>query len=428
MAWSTLNVFQRLARQWDAAHPYNAAQILKISGDPDLSALHATWHDTLHALGLGRVRLDGRSFCYESLNGQTHLYGIRAVPPGVSFEDCISEELNRRFDNPDEPPFRPFVLPADGFHYLGVVYHHWVADSVSIRTVLREWFLRLFDPAKARRSPLTLPDFGYRRFFDLIHQASGLAHGVLTAARWGAGLRQVRRIQYRCGTDLSVRFALRAAPPGLIDTLHQAARRHNATLNDLFMAAIARVSSRYVPLKNRPHRHGLAVGSIVDLRPYSDTDIADAFGLFLGFTNVFCRAQDFRDPHLLLRSIARQNTLQKRGGVPQASALRMLIGTIVGRLVPPHRMAHFYQKHCPMAAGISNVNLNRSWAADYHPAPLLDYIRVSPTGPMMPMVFATTTLGHSFHVALTYRPSVVSPDRINPLAADFLDYLNSFIA
>ena len=36
---STINVFQRLARQWDEIHPYNAAQILKLSGVPDLSAL-----------------------------------------------------------------------------------------------------------------------------------------------------------------------------------------------------------------------------------------------------------------------------------------------------------------------------------------------------------------------------------------------------
>ena len=49
----------------------------------------------------------------------------------------------------------------------------------------------------------------------------------------------------------------------------------------------------------------------------------------------------------------------------------------------------------PLAAGISNVNLNRSWAAAYHPAPLLDYLRVTPTGPMLPLVFTTTTIGRT---------------------------------
>jgi hypothetical protein len=85
----------------------------------------------------------------------------------------------------------------------------------------------------------------------------------------------------------------------------------------------------------------------------------------------------------------------------------MLAGVAAGKFMKPQRMLHFYQKHLPLAGGISNVNMNRSWATAYHPRPLLDYIRVSPTGPMMPLVFATTTLGHSFHFAYTYRPSIV---------------------
>ena len=36
---STINVFQRLARQWDLIHPYNAAQILQIEGKASVEAL-----------------------------------------------------------------------------------------------------------------------------------------------------------------------------------------------------------------------------------------------------------------------------------------------------------------------------------------------------------------------------------------------------
>jgi hypothetical protein len=117
---------------------------------------------------------------------------------------------------------------------------------------------------------------------------------------------------------------------------------------------------------------------------------------------------------------------QKQLGIPQTSALRMLAGVTAGKLVKPERMAHFYQKHVPMAGGISNVNMNRTWAMEYHPSPLLDYIRVSPTGPMMPLVFATTTLGSDFHFALTYRPAVVSMDRIDALASRFVERLGRY--
>ncbi len=427
MTSSRLNVFQRLARQWDAAHPYNAAQILKVEGSPDVSLLHAAWHDTLNELGLGRVRLDGGSFHYESLNGEMSLYGIRVVKPATTLEDHISEQLNRRFDNPSEPPFRPFVLADNGFYHIGVVYHHWVADSVSIRTVLREWFVRVFDPKQARHTPVHLPQHGYRRFFDVIEQASAMGHGLLTATRWASTIRQVRRIEYYCGTDLTARITVRCAPAGWIRTLLESARALGVTLNDVFLAAIAQVCNQYVPLKIRPRRRGMALGSIVDLRPYcGNNEFADAFGLFLGFTNVFCRPEDFDSPLRLLRTIAVQNAHQKSRGIPQASALRMLIGVALGSLVNPKRIPQFYQKHCPMAGGISNVNMNRSWAREYHPSPLLDYIRISPTGPMMPLVFATTTLGENFHFALTYRPSVVSTEHIESLCGDFMRYLNEF--
>jgi hypothetical protein len=48
---SRINVFQRLARQWDQVHPYNAAQVLKIAGVPPVVELHGAWHDALNDMG-----------------------------------------------------------------------------------------------------------------------------------------------------------------------------------------------------------------------------------------------------------------------------------------------------------------------------------------------------------------------------------------
>ncbi|HEV8379322.1 MAG TPA: hypothetical protein VGP99_10765, partial [Tepidisphaeraceae bacterium] len=98
MMKAPINVFQRLARQWDMMHPYNAAQVLKIEGTPSPSALQQAWHDALNDLGLGRVHVNGRGFYFECLNGEMSLYGVRVVPPGTSLEEYISEQLNRRFD------------------------------------------------------------------------------------------------------------------------------------------------------------------------------------------------------------------------------------------------------------------------------------------------------------------------------------------
>ena len=76
----------------------------------------------------------------------------------------------------------------------------------------------------------------------------------------------------------------------------------------------------------------------------------------------------------------------------------MVVGLTIGRLLGRDKMVEFYRKRMPLAGGISNVNLNRSWAGEFHPEPLLDYIRVSPTGPLMPLVFTPTTLGKKMHL------------------------------
>ena len=63
-----------------------------------------------------------------------------------------------------------------------------------------------------------------------------------------------------------------------------------------------------------------------------------------------------------------------------------------------------------MAAGLSNVNLNGSWPERLCPTPLLQYIRVSPTGPMAPLVLTTTTLRSHMQMVMTYRSGLLSED------------------
>jgi alpha-mannosidase len=52
----------------------------------------------------------------------------------------------------------------------------------------------------------------------------------------------------------------------------------------------------------------------------------------------------------------------------------------------------------------------RSWAAEHYPSPLLDYVRVAPTGPTIPLVLSVTTLGRKFNFALTRRIGLIDDD------------------
>ena len=59
MRTGVVNVFQRLVRQWETAHPYNAAQIMRIEGRADRPALVNAWRQTLQIAGVGSVRVLG---------------------------------------------------------------------------------------------------------------------------------------------------------------------------------------------------------------------------------------------------------------------------------------------------------------------------------------------------------------------------------
>src|SRR5436190_5882469 len=185
MTTAPLNVFQRLTRQWDALHPYNAGQILHLRGRADPERLSACWNQTLRDLGLGRVRVNGRRYSVVELNGEATPDSVRVIDPDLTIDQVISRELNHGFPPHDEFPFRPFVLQhAPDSYYIGVIYHHWVADSTSIRAIVREWFARTFELPDLRRDPLPLPRGGYWSFFGPHRARWTLAGGLFTSANW----------------------------------------------------------------------------------------------------------------------------------------------------------------------------------------------------------------------------------------------------
>ncbi len=78
-------------------------------------------------------------------------------------------------------------------------------------------------------------------------------------------------------------------------------------------------------------------------------------------------------------------------------------------------------------AGVSNVNLNRTWAA-HHRDLLVRYRRISPTGPLAPVVFSVTTLGDDLQLSLTYRDALLTRAEARGLADAFLAELTALCA
>src|SRR5690606_4736759 len=133
----------------------------------------------------------------------------------------------------------------------------------------------------------------------------------------------------------------------------------------------------------------------------------EAFGLFLGVTNVIVRNGDIRHFDRLLRAIHGQNELSSQTPAAAASAAWPGLSLLVAGRSPVGRSYQVHRKHMPLVGGISNVNMNRTWAAAQHPDRILRYVRASPTGPMIPVAFTPTTLGDDLHLALTYRAAIL---------------------
>ena len=418
-----LNVFQHLMRRWDAVHPYNAAQAMLLRGTPDVGRLTECWQATLAGSGLGSVAVDRNRYTFEPLNGHAAAYTVRVVRGTLA--DHLSAEMNRPFDDPHEPPFRPFLIPGEGQYHIGVVYQHWLADSMSVRMLVGDWFARAFDPAAVRGGPLPMLGAGYWKTVGPGRAGWSVAGSLLNLTRRHTRLRRAQKVSSHGLSDPATRFATYAAPAGTIGRLREVAHGRGVKVNDLFLAALAEACHAHVPLQPRPRRRDVAVGSVVDLRPYAPAAAADAFGLLLGFTNVVCQPNELADFDRLVAAVAAQTRVQKATGVAPSSLMWMSAALIVGKLSRPSELYHFYRKELPLAGGISNVDLSRTWLARHHPGLILDYVRVSPTGPMAPLAVTTTTLCDQLQVGMTHRTALIDEERADAIAGAFLGRLGA---
>lgn len=421
-----LNVFQKLVLQWEALHPYNGAQILHLAG-PIPSNLTSTWQQTLTSLHLGPVSSNGRSYFLST--PQPAATSVETPPPGSSLEAVMSDHLNRYF-LPNELPFRLIALAnPDNTHHLALVYHHWVADSVSIRRVLHDLFLRLHAPSQLQSHPLHLSAGGYWSLFGPSFFGGALPWSLpgslIAAIRQTAHMKRVQRVEHH-STDFTSAFSSLQLPDGTLSKTLAFARNHSLRVNDVLLAAIALALRDHGPLTPTSSRRDFAFGSIVDLRPHApeslQPDLDHTFNLYLGFTTTFLTPDQLSAVLPAARALAAQSQTLRRTQAAPASMLRMAAALVGHRLFRSRAsIAEWYRKRVPLSAGISNVNLRPHWPEHHHPSPLLNYLRVSPTGPMMPLVFSATTLGERLHIGLTRRTALVPPEMAHAL----LSHLNA---
>jgi hypothetical protein len=250
-AWQDLSLFGRLATQWDAIHPYNAAQLLRVGARVDAPAADEAWQATLAELGVGKATLGPSQVRHEPLAGGH----VEAIGPELPLPAYVTQQMNARFacdGGREYHPFRPILKHEGGTTWLGVIYHHPIADSVSIRLLMREWTARLLAPELATRRPL--------QFLPPERQAPlAFFRGLRQGITWATRSKQARRLHKASAASQTQRCLWRCLPEGAPGALYQAARARGAKVGDLLLASLAASCDRFLP---PPMEHRTAIAEL----------------------------------------------------------------------------------------------------------------------------------------------------------------------
>ena len=427
-----LNTFQVLMRRWAKLHPYNAGQVMHVTGSGDAER----WKQAIEAV-IGPLGLGVPQFSAGDLEVRFAPVADVTVEHGTNdFVAFVNEELNRPFA-PNDLPIRFAILPRnDGTHYLAAFYDHWIGDSRAMRELMQRIFAQYQNPEAAQRlTPLTLhaPEFKkiFRQRMGWLHRSAPIRESIRNVWRH----RHAFRINLVDPLDFNARFACATLPAGVIDRVYRFAKLHNASVNDAFVAVLGQAMGVYTAAARgkrvtpRFHfeRQHIGVGTIVDIRDAATEPLDNVFGLYLSSYTSLLDYPENSTVDKLIGPIARYTRRVKKS----YSTVRGYAALVMARFWYDHYgkdkdrfKAQFFHKTVPMAAGISNVNMTKSWADQMHdPADetpqILDYLRISPVGPLIPVVFTLTTIRDRLSLCVTYRSTAISDADATKLVEDF---------
>jgi NRPS condensation-like uncharacterized protein len=442
----TLNAFQLLMRRWSKMHPYNAGQVMEVSGAADVERWRQAVRGVLAEMRLGTPRFekgDQVAVFAETPAEAT----IEETTEGLAAFFC--GELNRSFADGDSP-IRFCLLPksnssaaAQESHYFAAVYDHWIADSRAMRELMQRIFTRYRHPGGTPQLPaLTLdaPRFKsrFRHHVGMLTRCTALRESMRNVWRHRQGF----RVNIRDPLDFESHLLVRQLPEGLIEQVHRYAKSRHASVNDLFIAVLSQTmgtfthSERARRRKRRMHfpRTRIGIGTIVDIRDAASEPLDRVFNLYLSSYTVVLNDPENRPLDAVLSETAETTSALKKS----FATVKAFWAMATARMFWDYSSSARYRslmlhKMVPVVAGISNVNLTGTWAdvdseKGHEEGPqVLDYFRISPTGPLLPLVFTLTTIGKRLSLCVTYRTTAFRDLEAKGLAEDFVRRLQSIV-
>lgn len=421
-----LNTLQQLMLRWSRDIPYNAVHIMKLNGKADLSRWNASILKKLVELNFGHPKFF-RGNCSVRF---THIKNIEIETPNVALEEYINAEVNRLFA-PNDLPMRFFCIQNnDSSYYFGVVYDHWIGDSHAMRTLMQHIFLH-YQNHDTNLPTLTLQA---PKFSILYSQHLGRftpLRAITESLRNQRYLSRAYRLQLSNPADFRNRLLFRNLTEGLIDKLYLLAKQHQVTVHDIFLTTAAKTlgefsaqaRQRVIPKKSGKLRNQLALGTITDIRHAANKDLKHVFGSYMGNYTIVVDQPENKTFYELLKNISTHTSKIKQHFTAIKNNLALSAALFLSKYTKMKTMQMLY-KSAPIIAGISNVNLTHEWTDKT----ILDYLRISPTGPMAPLVFSLTTLGKRLSLCMTYRTTAFNEHSANLICETFIKNLTEITA
>jgi hypothetical protein len=405
---------------WNELHPYNAVHVVRVPAALDLPRLREAIQTTLQAFGLTNLSVDreGRACQY---GGGPVVSEITVIEDGSG--SSLAAEIERHLNTPfprgnSFDPFRFFVAPGPGSFSLGLAYFHPVADAESVVWILKR-LVAAYRAGASGVSSATVDLSSGCPDSPILRHPGVVVRQIAALPAFIRMLRTSCRPRYRDADDLRngfTHFVLEAAALGWIRT---AGKSWGVTLNDLFLALLLHALAPLTADRRRARRRKMAAGCIVNIR--KDLGVKHGtFGLFLGSFMVAHELREGIGLKELAAAIALQTSRIKARRLYLATPAQLAFANLALRFFSTRGKRSFYQKHCPLWGGITNMNLNTLWEEQAQDGPL-DYLRAVSTGPVTPLVLSVTTVGERVNVGLSYRSTVFSAAEIGQVQRRLVD-------
>jgi len=428
-----LNAFQRVMLQWSELHPYNAAHTYRLSGPLSMPSLRQAVRDAFDHNGLGVVEIDPKGVWFRHEAEELSLpHEIEVVAGDESPEERLvahlAGELNRPFERPRCRPFRFSVVDAGpASHYVSLIYDHWAADSIGARLVMRHVLGRYLGlDIPENEEPLDLYPGTYREVFAHRLQGHRLAWPMLRSIQSWLGNRSTWRVAYASAHQMEVGYELYRARPGTVQQVRQFAKDNEASVNDVFLAALCLAMAPFLPKRfSKAKSRNMTLGTIVDTRLDSSEDLSESLGTFLGYYLVRVAGEGKVGLDELTRRIAVATRAKKEQRSYLDSAVNLRVASAIWPRLKPESRLHFTRRALPLTAGISNVHLRGSWIEREGAGRILDFSRAVSNGPALPLVVSPTTIRDQMNIAVSYRMTGFSQFKIDGIMESFLKQLET---